>query len=307
MKKIEGIDFADYLEFIGTQESQSLVSLSNGTEKAWDRIQKGVEIFGAKTPWPTIESKMRFRPGELTIWAGYNGSGKSQVLSQCTTVWFRETPIAIASFEMPIDALAERFAYQMAGRRNFSIEEFARIMAATDNRYWVYDEVDTVASERVLGMAIYCAKELHCQHIIIDSLVKCGLSMDQTKSAGAQRDFVDRLCWIAKTYRTHVHLVHHMRKGESRSAMGSKFDVKGAGEITDLADNVILIWRNKPKEDAMQQDPNSMEFAVQPDTVITIDKQRHGAWEGKVGLFFDKDSRQLMERKGDLPRAMPLS
>ena len=58
-----------------------------------------------------------------------------------------------------------------------------------------------------------------------------------------QKDFVDALCTIAQDTGLHIHLVCHMRKGENEDAARLKFDIKGAGEITDLVDN-ILIWKN---------------------------------------------------------------
>lgn len=288
MKSIDGVDFREYLEFCGKQESQSLVPLSSAAARIWDRMQQGPSHFGDPLPWQKTHGKIRFRPGEISVWAGMNGHGKSLVLSHCSIVWMLYGPVAVASLEMPIDALGERFSRQALGRRDIGLEDFGRVMASTDEKYWIYDETDTVESERVLGMAIYAIKELGCRHVIIDSLVKCGLRMGDA-SAQEQKSFVDRLCWIAKTYRAHIHLVHHMRKGNGEYEPGNKMDVKGAGEITDLADNVLLQWRNKPKENRLakgEQDDG-------PDAVLTVAKQRHGEWEGPILLWLDKTSQQF--------------
>ena len=78
--------------------------------------------------------------------------------------------------------------------------------------------------------------KLGCKHIVIDSLMKCGIGEEDYQ---AQGDFVDKLCWIAKKYDVHIHLVHHMRKGRSEDDIPDKFDVKGASRITDMVDNLF--------------------------------------------------------------------
>jgi twinkle protein len=64
-----------------------------------------------------------------------------------------------------------------------------------------------------------------------------------------QKDFVDGLCAIARDTGLHIHLVCHMRKGENEKSAPGKFDVKGAGEIADLADNIVIVWKNLRKPD----------------------------------------------------------
>jgi twinkle protein len=95
-----------------------------------------------------------------------------------------------------------------------------------------------------------------------------------------------------------------MRKGNSEAAPGGKFDVKGAGELTDLADNVFLVWRNKGKEDALQKDPHDIEAREEPDAMLTVAKQRHGDYEGRIMLDFNLPSKQYISR-GMPPWKMP--
>ncbi len=90
-------------------------------------------------------------------------------------------------------------------------------------------------------------------------------------------------------------------------------DVKGSGSITDQVDNVVVVWRNKTKEQAMQVvvwRNKTKEQAMQaggsyqptdPDALLIIDKQRNGEFEGKVGLWFDRDSMQYLETSHQQP------
>jgi twinkle protein len=65
-------------------------------------------------------------------------------------------------------------------------------------------------------------------------------------------------------------------------------DIKGSSSITDLADNVCSVWRNKAKDDGSVD-------AGAADAVLYLDKQRNGEWEGAISLWFDKQSMQYRE------------
>lgn len=294
MNKIEGVDLHEYLEFIGSQESQSLVPLADVVDETWERISKGPHVFGDALPWSKTEKLFRFRPNEVTLWAGINGHGKSLVLSQITAHLCMGAGIAVASLEMTPAAIAQRFVRQVAGKAEVERADVERILKATDGSYWVYDECDSVDRDRILGMSIYAMKELGCKHVVIDSLVKCGLANDDYNG---QKNFVDRLCWAAKTYGGHIHLVHHIRKSGSEKEMPGKFDVRGAGELTDLVDNVCIFWRNKDKEE--RSEGGVCVDRTEPDAALVVCKQRHGEWEGAIDLWFDKASTQFLGQPHD--------
>jgi twinkle protein len=98
-----------------------------------------------------------------------------------------------------------------------------------------------------------------------------------------QKAFVNQLCVLARDTGLHIHLVHHSRKGQDESKAPGKMDAKGSGAISDLVDNCVSVWRRKEHEEE------------KPDAVLTIDKQRHGEWEGKIGLWFDAASQSFKE------------
>ena len=95
-------------------------------------------------------------------------------------------------------------------------------------------------------------------------------------------------------------MVLHIKKGKTENDIPGKFDIKGSGAITDLVDNVFIVWRNKAKEAAMR---SGEEFSPDdPDALLILDKQRHGETEGRYRLFFDRASLQYMEERNDIPR-----
>jgi twinkle protein len=256
---------------------------------------------GHDLPWSKTLDRFWLRPSELTVWAGENGSGKSLLVGQVMAWLLAQTRVLIASMEMtPVETL-RRMAAQAYG--GIPPKEFKRRWLkwtgeGKDSRLMIYDQVDTVPADKILAMARHAATHLKCQHIVIDSLTKCGLPNGDHYDA--QKRFIDRLAWVAKSTGVHIHLVAHLRKGEDDKKQPTKWDVRGASEITDLADNAILIWRNKAKEAARERaglgralSEKEDQTQAEPDTFMRIAKQRHHSWEGVIGLWWDRESGQF--------------
>lgn len=295
MNRIENIDFDHYAE-IGVTESQHIVKLSEFTTSIADRFTQGIDHFGDALPWQKTHDKFRLRPGEVTVWAGINGHGKSLLTSQVASHLLRHTSCIIASLEMPVAATGHRMLRQIIGNPSPTREFIRRAISWTSNNLWLYDQLDTVPAKRIIGMCVYAITELGIRHVFIDSLMKCGIRHDDYQG---QEAFVDRLCWIAKHYDVHIHLIHHMRKGASENDRPGKFDLKGSGGITDLVDNVVIMHRNKSKE--RKQDISDEEDQKIPDATVTVDKQRHGEWEGVFNFWFHNSSHQFLAWKQARP------
>ena len=196
--------------------------------------------------------------------------------------------IVIASLEMsPVDTL-ERMICQALGDNN-PTDEFIEQFAKLTENIWLYDQQDSIPTDRILGMCAYMAQEENVNHIVIDSLMKCVAGTDDYNK---QKEFIDRLAWIAKRHNLHIHVVHHCRKGKSESDVPGKFDVMGASEITNLADNVFIVHLNKAKKEKIDrgEEPGIME----PDQTLTVAKQRHGKWEGPIALWFREKGLQFV-------------
>ena len=247
------------------------------------------EMFAANRPqaivlpWAKTHHNFAFRPGEVTLWAGINGHGKSMMLSQCAmSLCAQDQRVCIASFEMKPWRQLERMLRQASCGDNPTQEWLDAFAQWTDGKLWFYDQQGTVEPKWIYALVRYCADRLKISHIVIDSLMKCVRAEDDMN---AQKAFVDDLTALARDLNVHIHLVHHVRKQGDESKRISKFDVKGSGAITDQVDNVLLVWRNKPKE---SDDRKHSE----PDCLLTCDKQRNGEWEGAISLWFHKGSMQ---------------
>jgi twinkle protein len=240
---------------------------------------------------PFANAWMYFAPGEVTAWAGFNGSGKSMVQGQVMTRFAEQGQrICIASFEMKPARTLARIARQVSGQTCPTREKVAGFMNSAGQRIWLYDQQGTVKWERLIAVVKHSVDKLKANHFVIDSLMKCVRGEDDYNG---QKDFVDALTTVARDYGIHIHFVHHLRKGETDERMPNRMDMKGTGAISDLVDNAILIWRNKKKE--RDRDAGKPVSDADPDAVLIVDKQRNGDWEGRVKLWYDRESLRFMD------------
>lgn len=253
------------------------------------------ELQGDTLPWRKTHSNFRFRKGEVTLWHGINGHGKSAVTTQ-VALWLglQGVKSCIASFEMLPAVTLLRMVKQCAGNPN-PTESFAQDFFMTLHKsLWMYDHRGRVNPEMLFKAIRYCAEKKGTTHFFVDSLMKC---VPREDDYGAQCDFVNALGDIAHETENHIHLVHHVRKGENEKTPPGKFDAKGSGGITDQVDNVLGIWRNKAKE--RERDECARTGAVfaddGPDFLLMCDKQRNGSWEGNWALWGDARSWHFRE------------
>ncbi len=288
----------DFRNYVAEEQRQSIKPASDFVDEAMNILVNGVQATGDKLPWPKTHDLFRFREGELTIWAGVNGNGKSLVMGQVALWLMRHTPVLIASMEMAPRQTVARMLRQASGRE-LPDKEFSDLFKeVSDMNLWIYDQTGTVKPDRIIGMIHWAAKEKGIKHIMIDSLVKCGVNQESNES---QKNFVDALCWAAKHYNIHIHLVNHMRKpmGAAKDFVPDKFSIKGAGEITDLADNVLIVHRNAEKKDAIMNGDSYSD--ADPDGFIFCNKQRNGEWEGMFSFWWQEQSQQWLEEQGSKP------
>ena len=304
----DDIDFAQYEQ--ETDAQQKVKSAAVWVQELIDRIRSPIRQPRAVMPWRKTHSLIAFRPGEVTIWGGANGNGKSLVTGQIAlSLLSQDQKVCIASFEMKPSKTLERMGRQFSGfnaddpafagsdqAREELLKVYQQFKEWTDARLWLYDQQGTVTTAQIIAVTRYCAKELGVSHFFIDSLMKCVAGEDDYNG---QKKFVDELTAIARDYQIHIHLVHHIRKPADESHKPSKYDYKGSGAITDQVDNVISVWRNKAKEKDREQ--NKPIKDTDPDALLICDKQRNGEWEGSIGLWFDKPSMQYVGNAGDEP------
>lgn len=260
---------------------------------------------GFTTPWAKLHGRLAFRPGEVSILAGANGSGKSELAGHVLLAAIAQGERAcVASLEFKAVKWLKRLTRQAAASREPTPEHIHTVHRWYGGKLWAFDVTGTAKTSRILEVFAYAARRYGIRVFVIDNLAKCGLGEDDYNG---QKHFVDALTDFAKTHDAHVLLVHHTRKGESEDKPQTKWDIKGSGGITDMADTVLVLWRNKPKEEALRQaevrrQTPDRETLEKIDAALQCHKQRNGEEEPAAGLWFDRASHQFIERQGDAPR-----
>lgn len=289
MLNTDAVDFSEYMA--ETDAAHKVMRARSFVDDVIGYFHSDTPMLGSKLPWPKTHGQVRFRPGEVTLWAGMNGHGKSLALGQAALGFIGQRQrVCIASLEMkPMITLA-RICRQAEVTSRPSIDSIRKFHEITDGCLWLYDQQGTVRPEMMLAVIRYCADKLKIDHFVIDSLLKCGIAEDDFNK---QKWFIDSITAIARDTGIHIHLVAHSRKKADEYSPTGKMDVKGTGSITDQVDNVLTLWRNKRKESEIQA--GNHKSAKDPDALIICDKQRNGEWEGKINLWFLPEAMQYVE------------
>lgn len=305
MAQLIGFDDIDFSVYeTETDAQQNVKSAKLYVQALLDRVASPVREKRHFMPWGKTHRQIQFRPGEVTVWGGPSGSGKSLVTGQVSlSLCAQDQKVCIASFEMKPARTLERMGRQWTkqdindqqvlcdpSERQYMIEQYEQFRDWTDGRLWLYDQQGTVHWRQVCAVARYCAKVLGITHFFIDNLMKCVAGEDDYNG---QKSFLDELCAIARDHQMHIHLVHHVKKPATDDHKPSKYDFKGTGAITDQTDNVIAVWRNKSKERNRQA--KKLVSDGEPDAMLIVDKQRNGTgWEGNIALWYHAQSQQFI-------------
>lgn len=313
----DAIDFATYLR--ATDAMQKVKPAKDFVTDAKERLRSRAKAKRTFLPWTKCNQAFEFRRGEVTVWAGQNGHGKTDLTTQIAlSLLGQDEKVCVASFEMKpvttIGRMVRMFAmtnpfseeFQSADGLDALDELYDDFGSWTDGRMWLYDQTGTAQPDTVLGMVKYCSNELGITHVFIDSLMKCVKGEDDYNG---QKEFVDQLCALAKDCNVHIHLVHHLKKPPKESEMPDKHDTKGSGSITDQVDNLFMVWRNKPKEDAFKSQGASSNKKDEPDCYLLCRKQRNyeGSADGEpmISLWRHRDAGNFVGEAGGAAQFFP--
>lgn len=299
MAGISSDDIVGYLERASFFDPEELYS-------AREFYQDTINAFYGKeqslfySPWESLNHNFAFRQAEMSLVNGVNGHGKTEVVGHMALEAMRQgVKTCIASLEIKPGILLKRLTRQSTCLKLPPQLEIESAFKFYDDRLWLFGLTGTAKADRLIEIFTYAWKRYGIELFIIDSLMKCGIGDDDYNG---QKAFVDALCDFKNKTNTHVLLVTHSRKGDSEEKPTGKMDVKGSGSITDLTDNLFIIWRNKLREKAIQKDQQGEELddkerkaLAAPASVLMLEKQRNGeGWEGGIPLYLDPASHQFL-------------
>jgi twinkle protein len=294
-------DTIDLSAYLAAPAAVSVRPAHEFTDGALDILAGKHTAKGLPLPWSKAAGLFAFRPGELTVWTGYKAHGKSMLLSQILIHAICQGERAfIVSPEFRPEAVLARKVRQASCSAQPD-EGFARRFLdwAGDGRLYLFDHQGSLTPDTVTGVIRYAIETHGASHILIDSLMKCGIPPDDF---ARQKRFVDDLQTIAHQAGVHLHLVAHARKGENDDKPPRLHDVKGTSEICDMAENVLTVWKNKRKLEAKSRGDQGKDNEA--DALLTVDSQRNGdGWTGSIQLWFHPGSFQFLADPRISPRS----
>lgn len=243
-----------------------------------------------------------FRPGELTIFTGPTGSGKTTVLSQISLdLAAQEVPVLWGSFEVRNARLLQAMLQQIATEPILLEEEVEqvtgtnRIPSASDQLFeaayerltqlpvHLMDVFGSTPLEHVLGAMEEAVQARGSRLIILDNLQF--MLSGQGSSNFDKFDLVDQAVAAVRHFcnrhPVHVVLVVHPRKELDETPLGL-CSVSGTAKATQEADNVIVL----------QKLEGNRRF-------LEVKKNRFDGELGRVPIGFARHSRMVYELDED--------
>ena len=265
-------------------------SPNNFREETLEWIENRNKKSGCQLPC-LKETDLRIIPGSMSIWAGVNGHGKSALVQQFCLWWaagrFTDKPekVLFWSPEMAFHVQIERMVKQTLGVGDPTAKAASYIMDYLEGKVFIYGKEEHVRATEIIALARWASAN-DFTHLVIDSLMMVDLQTDQANLNLGQKNFVRMLKEAARTTGLHIHLVSHLRKGESETKMGDKMDIKGSGDISDLADYAFLIWKDVRKQEKLYSNPEDEEWLRKPDGYLKCVKNRYDPEHPSLALWF---------------------
>lgn len=277
-----------------------LLDIQNVDRSKIISIQSGVTELDKKI--------IGFNKGELSIWSGANGSGKSSVLSQFALEAINNGfNVAVFSGELTSYRMKNWLHLQAAGRQfvkpspkhdnvYYTPDNIgAKIDEWSGDKLWLYNNDFGLKIESILGAFKMHIDKHPTDMIIIDNLMALDMSGIQGDKYDKQTNLVMHLSDFAKKYNVHIHFVCHPRKSVG---FLRKTDISGTADITNIADNVLIVHRvnndfkRLAKEFLGEREVSRYEAF---DNCIEVCKNRDlGVVDCIVGMYYEMASKRFL-------------
>lgn len=252
--------------------------------------------------------------GDVTIISGESGQGKSVWLNNvCANMVSRNVNVGIWSGEL------QGWKLWMWLHCTFAGKSHTQKKIGYENLYYaptnICDRIDAWIGRRLLtynnkygnnfAQLFADIKEAvdkeHLQVIVVDNLAALDLSEYNGKEYEKQTAFITDLKNLALTKNIHVIAVIHPKK--MGQEMARKESVSGAKNLTNLADNVIIVARQgidfQKRLEGFLGEAKAKEY-LQYDTILELCKSRmSGAQDRFFGLYYEAESRRIKNERAE--------
>ena len=299
------------LRSLSTDTVQPAGAFRSKLEDLWERDKQKKILLPFKDQRAGYKNKdypFAFRPGEVTLWAGKNGCGKSLLTGQIALfLAAQKQKVCIASFEIAPEITLNRMIRQviLTTAKEYTQDQVTWFFKNINPYLCLYSREGKVTPQDVLNLIYSGYVNYGCTHFFIDSLTMCTRLDDYN----GQEEFMQLLTSIAKSLQVHVNLVAHMRKAKTVDSRNfniydevNQDNIRGTGAISDLAFNVFTMTSNQKK--MLKRKIGEKFDDNEPDLLIALTKHRLGNWMGHIPLWYDARSMNFCETNDRNPRTI---
>lgn len=253
--------------------------------------------------------------GDLTIWSGGSGSGKTTMLNHLIlNAAQRDYKSAIFSGELQdfrflswLDQMAAGKSYVVPvpgyeGIYNARPEIAKKINEWLGDRVLLYNNAYGSKWSQLFADVKKCVVEHQTQIVFIDNLMALQLDSYQGEKNERQTQFINDLKDLAKSANIHIVLVCHPRKEDTRQLL-RKESIAGTADLTNLCDNLILmhrVGRDFEKKATEFWGAKMAQELMDFDIVLEVAKNRSlGVVDYVIGLYYEPETRRILNNPTD--------
>jgi len=241
--------------------TETVSVIADGAEKEWQDA-RGRGFVGIPSVWPEVNSIIGgYRTGEVSIYGGYRGEGKSMVMSNEALHKARMgIPTLVLSLEMTRRGVVKRILGDIGNFSTFKMDigkgtdhDFAALTEAKKvlNKLPLYID-DSVRTESEIGSAIaHYATSKEVKFVILDHMQLIRPSHRTGSDVADAKHISNEMSRLAKRYDVaFIILSQYSRGAEMNDAVPKLSSLKGSGAIEEDARCVVLIYRDPNCKDA---------------------------------------------------------
>ena len=284
---LAGLDMLPMLDSAARIPHQQIVEFADLRADVLTELANPTQAAGVQsTTLPGFNTILKgHRKGELSVFTGPTGSGKTSILSQLSIDYAAQgVPTLWGSFELSNIRLVKKMIQQLASLPlDAHIDQF---------EYWA----DAFEALPLYFMKFFGSSDIHAvldameyavyvndvEHIILDNLQ----FMHSGQGKGFERfelldKSIEALRKFATEHHVHISLVIHPRKTDDDTLLNTS-SVFGTAKATQEADNVVIIQRGKKT------------------SFLDIRKNRFDGDLGTIPYVFDKSSNKIRQIDSDV-------
>ena len=299
-----------------TMDPASLINIGDFEREIIEQFHPPAgKLQGIQTPFEEHAGTFQFHLGATTMLVGRNGGGKSTMIGHMLLdAMAQGFNCCVASLEFRVPRYASWIVRQGVCDPAPSPERISQAVEKLSERLWAFSPGNKAGHgsakvEAIIETWEYAAARYGCKFFILDNFSK--LMFNGKDELVDQKAAITLLTEFGVQHNVHVLVAAHPRKsGSGEDDRVSKMDVRGHGALTDLPDAVLILSRNKRKENLMKDrrafadlpPEEAARVESQPDAWLACEKNRLGDDEPTITLYFDRNSKQYVKFQRGTPR-----